>query len=164
MALIPNSNKRIHFASVSLLLILALTGCGPQSSLESSADELEFTGLISGSEECSTYPYGDSISLQTEFINTTAQQLNEDSFSQLQEQGYRAAFFQNDYEIDGFVLVVEDKIDAGQLGTMYLAFTRADLDEAFANVTRIQILKDNKVLLDSEVDIDLGALCPGSEY
>ena len=164
MVFFPTESRRIFLASISLVFMVAFTGCGPQSSLESSTDELEFTSLISGSEECFTYPYGDSISLQVEFINTTAQPLNEDSFSQLQEQGYRAAFFQNDYEIDGFVLVVEDKIDAGQLGTMYLGFTRGDLDEAFANVTRIEILKDNKVLLDSEVDIDLGALCPDSEY
>jgi hypothetical protein len=164
MVFFPTESRKIFLASISLVFMVALTGCGPQSSLESSTDELEFTSLISGSEECSSYPYGDSISLQTEFINTTAQPLNEDSFSQLQEQGYTAVFYQENWEINGIVVISDETINAGELGTMYLGFTRGDLYEDFTEVTRIEVLKDSKVLLNTDVSIDLDSLCIDSKF
>jgi hypothetical protein len=167
------SRLKIFTVLVSLLFAASLAGCGQQTTSGSVSDELEFTALVSDSGECSTYNFGDSISLKTEFINTAGKALNENSFSELQEQGYTAVFYQDNWEsINGRVstfevkgyLVLGETINAGELGTMYLGFTRGEYESTFTEVTRIQILKGSKVLLESDVNIDLGSLCVDSRF
>ncbi len=153
-------STKTFLSSASILLALALASCSADLS---GGDELEFTGLISGSEECFTYPFGDSVNLQAEFINTAGGLISQDSLPQLGET-YSAVFYQDLDQIEGVLVPTEDTVGPGETGTMYLNFTRSEFQKNFRDVTRIEILKGEKVLLASDVSIDLGSLCVDSTF
>ena len=103
------------------------------------------------------------MNLQAEFINTAGGLISQDSLPQLGEI-YSAVFYQDLDQIEGVLVPTEDTVSPGETGTMYLNFTRSEFQKNFRDVTRIEIHKGEKVLLASDVSIDLGSLCVDSKF
>lgn len=155
---------RIKSISLAIIAALTLSGCGSEPSSISQSDELDITNLIPGTEECHTYNWGDSIYLQADFINTSGASLSAESNPQIWEQGYTASFYQDMWEIQGTVVISDATIGPGEPGKMYVGFTRSEIQAGFSMVDRVEVLKDGKVLLDSNINVDLRSLCVDSKF
>jgi hypothetical protein len=161
---IANFNKRIHFAIVSMLLIFALSGCSPQGSSEASPDELEFIGVVSGSETCELDQFDKTTSIEIEFINKT-KELIDWSFSKT----YNLIFLNsigNDLG-QSFLRFPENAVMPGEIG-LSTAVLQQSVDDTINNqIVKISIVawekdkrwKESEVLYSEDVDIDTNQLC-----